>query len=445
MKSVLEFEKKYRDILEDMEEWIYLRFNVGLYLKNRDNIKKETKKFKWQDKLLLLYRVKDIFYGFKNWFGRYDYIFISNSSQRKEIEGEAYHTQFDYIIESLGADKSLLIEEPTPSHFQNSYTENIVSYSMFALLSRFIPIKGVDFQEIDKLKELFSSENITINIKAILKDHREKFTLSKWLLKLYRPKILFISCGYCKIDIVKSAKELNILVVEVQHGVVNEVHFGYTSPLLSLEKHYPDIFLSWGMREMKINNFLTPKVTPIGSYYLEYIKESFQKNRKLSDIIEPYSLVIGVTMQDEDWEFYTLCDVLEDLAQQFTSVVFVIIPRRRDEFHFKEKNIIVWRETDCYQTIMHCDMHLTLYSTCAIEVPSLNVPNLLLNHNNMAQIYYGDVLSSENTTIGDINLLKERIESFSQLKSDKIAQTNSESFVNGYRKNIEKIVKREFI
>ena len=445
MKSVLEFEETHKEILEDVEEWVYLRFNVGLYLKNRDNLKKTIKKIKWKDKLKYLYRVKNIFYGFRNWFGKYEYIFVSDSSQRKEIKGTLYHTQFDYIIEHLGVNNSLLIEEPNPSHFHNSYTKKIVSYSMFAFLSRFIPVKISDFKEKNRVKKLFHSENIMLNIDAILKNHIQKFIFSKWLLKIYRPKVLFISCGYCKIDIVKSAKELNILVVEVQHGVVNEAHFGYCSSLLSLQKHYPDTFLSWGMREMKIKNFLIPKVYPVGSYYLEYIKENFKKNKKLNSIIESYRLVIGVTMQDEDWEFYTLCDVLKDLAQQFTDVIFIVIPRRREEFNFKENNIVVWKETDCYQTIMHCDIHLTLYSTCAIEVPSLDIPNLLLNHNNMAQIYYGDVLSSANTTIVDVGLLKDKIIEFLGVKLGRISNTNKESFVDEYRENIAKIFKKRLI
>jgi len=141
-ENVLELEKYYKDILENIEEWAYIRLKVGFFLKNRNNkkikIKNNSIAEKFKKVVSILLKIKDMFYGFKNWFGKYDYLFFSYSEQRKLINGRYKNKAMDDLIDKELEKKSLLIEAKNSKRFKKIYTKYVVGEEIIYFFSKII-------------------------------------------------------------------------------------------------------------------------------------------------------------------------------------------------------------------------------------------------------------------------------------------------------------------
>ena len=446
MDNIFEFEKKYKDILEDIEEWAYLRIPVAFYLKNKENkkhkeeIKKISKIRKILNKIKKFKKIKNIFYGFKNWFGKYDYLFFSDSGERRFIKNSYMDKIADDIIKRIGKEKVLLIETPNSIHYKNIFTKKIVSHLFLNFLAKLIHVLIYVRQEnIKKLKKILNLENINLNLLFLKKMFFSKYVIYKLLLTIYKPKAIFINCAYCNISLIKAAKELGIKTIEVQHGVISKYHFGYNSNIVINNDYLPDILLSFGET---VETNLVKTIFPIGSFYLDYLKNNFKSDEKLTLLINNYKIVIGISMQDQEWERKALFDFLIPIAKERKDILFLIIPRKRKDFPQFPTNIIIYDELDCYNTIMHCDIHLTLYSSCALEAPTLGIPNILINYKDFANKYYKDTLSSYHTKIVNnkeefLNILEQLL----KLNKRKIIENNKNVFADNYEKRINNFLK----
>ena len=379
--TLLEFEKKYKDKLENIEEWNYLRIQVGFYLKNQNNKLYDTKNkknnfFNRLSKIILL--LKNSFFGFKNWFGKYDYIFISDSSERKLINGYYFDKFFDDIIDKLNNKKNLLIENPIRKHYKNTYTKYIVSLKLLSILTKLIPTLNNKIPQ--ELKKAVNSLNTNISeLERKLKNYKKEYVLYKFILKIYSPKIIFINCYYCNLSFVKAAKDLNIKVIEIQHGVISKEHFGYIS-YLSLDKTFiPDEILVW--QKIDYENFLISKQNILGHFYLNYLSNL--------EINKYEGVNIAVTIQDQDWEFFALIDFIKEMADSYKDISFYLIPRRRNDFPNLPENVKIIKD-DCYITLLKCQYHMSIYSSCVIEAGYFNMPSILLDINGYASKYFGE-------------------------------------------------------
>jgi len=224
--NIFEFEKKYKNILANIEEWAYIRIKVGYFFKNRLE-KNKTKSSLTQKIVLFVYSVslfvKNMFYGLKYWFRKYDYLFFSDSSQRKKINNLYYHRFFDETAKYVK--NILLIERPASNHYKNIpsksnvVSENLLTFIM-GLCVPFVFIILRNKRE-NPLIELLKVEKIDINyFKEYIKFH-SRYYVYKLLLKIYKPKKVFLTCYYCYLPLVKACNDLNIEVIEYQHGVIS--------------------------------------------------------------------------------------------------------------------------------------------------------------------------------------------------------------------------------
>jgi len=100
------------------------------------------------------------------------------------------------------------------------------------------------------------------------------FIIGKWFVKLIlkwtNPEIVYLVDAYSKRHFITiAAKELNIKVVELQHGIISDYHLGYAFPEAEKEKYYflPDTFRGWGKEWCKAEN---------AWYNCSYISSSFE-------------------------------------------------------------------------------------------------------------------------------------------------------------------------
>src|SRR5690606_25309968 len=137
------------------------------------------------------------------------------------------------------------------------------------------------------------------------------------------------------------------------------------------------------------NFFIDPKnVRPVGSFIIDKTNSDFEMDSKMADLKSGYELSVAFTSQDayED----AIIPFLKEMATIAPEILFILIPRsggaeNYDLKAFKNIRFVNWLNT--YQIIKNCDVHSTLTSTCAIEAPSLGVPNILLDIDGKATAY----------------------------------------------------------
>ena len=124
--------------------------------------------------------------------------------------------------------------------------------------------------------------------------------------------------------------------------------------------------------------------------------------------------------------------------------LFFLKPRKLPLSHYHEKyvfpkNIIFIDTVNIYELIIQTDFHITIYSTCAIEAPSLGKKNILFNIDGKAKEYLGETLKNDVTTV-----YVDTIEEFNKvilnvdapsLKS--IFEAHKDVLYSGYTKNMD--------
>ena len=98
---------------------------------------------------------------------------------------------------------------------------------------------------------------------------------------------------------------------------------------------------------------------------------------------------------------------------------------------------------DVYETILHSDIHVTAYSSCALEAPALGVPNVLVNIENKAYEYYRDILSDKTTSY--VSTTDEFIKLVSNLpmeSAENIQSYHKDVMKPNYEQNIDAFLKK---
>jgi len=442
MKTLYEIEERYKKELESIEEWAYLRSYYRHALATKD-IQSKVKSRK-------LKIIKEIFFGFFSWFRSYNYFIFSDTNERKMVDDKWFDKSVDYIIKVLGQDRGLLIEEPNPNYFEKKelYTKHISSrrlLDVLALIIARIMRKNIYYSVLNKINEEY---NVFIDYEKQINLFNARYILHKCLFKTYKIEFIIVNCYYSRQYVVKVANDLNLETIEVQHGVITKENDAYNS-LIKLDKSYfPNYLLSFGdseKNELANNGLINKEIFPVGSFYLDYLKSSFHKNVNLESITQKYKKVVGVSLQKGSEEL--MLKFIIELASKSENILYIIIPRffnpKSCSQYVFPKNTLFYPSLDCYQVIMHCDYHCTFYSACTIEVPSLGIPNILVDFDGRAASIYAN-LEGKTTFIvkTEQEFLNKVIEDIS-LDID-IVGNNSFYIKTNYSSNIEKIVKKIF-
>jgi hypothetical protein len=182
-------------------------------------------------------------------------------------------------------------------------------------------------------------------------------------------------------------------------------------------------------------------IVPLGSFLIDHYK--FIKNDTILNLKNSFKLLICVTLQ---WT--VINSVVEYIINQSKSnedICFILIPRTKgdlDEFNIDYSNVKVFPNINTYEIITNCDFHLTCYSTCAIEAPSLGTKNIFLNYGNFSSLYYSDYIKNKefNAVISitdDIKTLNEFLKPYTK---NKVAEQNDDYIYNNYDVNLKKML-----
>ena len=431
--TILDIEEKFGEELSRLESWAFLR--------NYYQDQLSEKSYNTGEKG----RIKELFstiYGRIHSMEKVRYIFLSDSGERRRINDYYYGTRTEPLLEELGSDFSLLIETPFPVHFpvNKVKTRNIISRRYLDFWSLLFKKVWIPWR-IELLENINNFIGKRIDYNEIMALYRGRYIAYKNFFSNFKLKALFVSCYYCHPFAIEAFKELGgKLVVEIQHGVVGYQHYAYHTHVELNKKFLPDYFFSFGLAEKDFfahNGVIDPeRVIPVGSYYVDWL--NFVGSDEIIEGRNNYKKLVGVSLQapiEEDVITFVI-----EAARRLKDVLFVLVPRVAREYHgFSFPSNVIVKYEDCYKIVMKCDFHLTAYSTCAIEMPSLGVPNILFDIGGMAKKYYRDILSPETSIyVNGVEELVRIIKSVKFPSPEKLKKLNAYNIIPDCQKNLKK-------
>lgn len=460
LKEVLkEIEEKYPvdTILVNGEQvWPYLRMTYQFQYDN----KAFSQKGGWPLSPSLsflgkLKRLLNIPYGMKNWLGKYDYIAISYTNERRLINGKYFNRLLDPVIDELGRGKVLCIDIPAPSlhPIGSVYTNKVVCYDLLEVLAMIIKmftLRRYKIQSESILRDINKEHDLSVDYLKVIKRFYARRMVFSLLFRMTKPKVVLLSCYYGLLEsAIEAAKDSGAKVIEFQHGVIGREHPAYNVYAELNKGCFPDYLAVFGKRELETFDnprFIEPEnVYPVGSFYIEYTRKNYKPESNLVKQLRNYKKSVAVTL---DW-------IMEKHAIEFVcqaanldkTIFYLLVPRRPQEKHYSTlnlpDNVTVIKDKNFYELMMYVDFHSTVYSTCALEAPSLGVQNILINIDDLSRQYYGTVLNDSRIThYADtpqefVNVAS----SFEKLDRDTIVKLSEDLIAVDYERNIQELLR----
>ena len=311
---------------------------------------------------------------------------IYSSTERTE-KGRLENVYIEHLVKEL-AEKNVpyhVIIGYSPKIYQISFSRNIST--MDAFKSYFRDHEKLRIKEtrseltpefIEKVKHIetriFEIFGVKIELLKLFIDKSitfiEKYIYFKKLFKEKEVKELYIVCSYTNYEIIKAAKDLNITVIELQHGVMEKYLIGYYYPYSKNPEYLPDKFYSFGEYWSQNGSIPVDKenIVNYGFHCIRNAKKKYENTKKIENQILVLSqwTVRGGLLQ-------LILDNIEKL--QDYQIILKLHPREQhlinvDPYLLQLKNypnIIISKNQPLYKLLASSNYVIGVYSTAIYE------------------------------------------------------------------------------
>lgn len=200
-----------------------------------------------------------------------------------DIYCDLIHAKCDH--DYLHLEKPYMLEHYRPARTGNLRYLDLIKYG--GNLQRVLGISepNLSNEDVELLQdvsttiesEFDASIDIVDEVIQTLHVRRTELGLYKSLLQKIDPELLVIVVSYVYETLIEASKELNIPVVELQHGVIYDQHLGYSYSDSKEKFMFPDYFLTFGEFWNESVEYPIPedRVISVGYPYLENSKEKY--------------------------------------------------------------------------------------------------------------------------------------------------------------------------
>ena len=297
------FEAKYNLLdleIDGVKAWQFRRMALYYFLSEKTGLLEQAHvRLTFIDKFLSLFMlIKNSFLCNPFFLKQTDVIIFPH--ERSKLVNNEYIDIYTHYLKNELNEKNISYAEMERPFLAKHIRKNVLNKSyldFIVLLSGvfqfFIPVKVTNDHKVlfNKLNQdikndlgvYFDSEKVLVNA---VKRFKINYYLYSLLLKKLNPEKINIIIAYAHGDVVKAAKDLGIIVNELQHGTFSKYHLGYSFPDRKKELDYfPDNLLVW-------NNYWKEIITlPIQKeniqikpfQYLEKEKVKYLNNKKINN------------------------------------------------------------------------------------------------------------------------------------------------------------------
>ncbi|MFC1868754.1 hypothetical protein ACFL0H_11565 [Thermodesulfobacteriota bacterium] len=303
--------------------------------------------------------------------------YLCDDLETKNVSYKTY--QSNYLFDMLSSNKNGV-----------KHLDFIFIFSK--LISKFINVKIVD-QDIKRIKNLKNQFEVIFGIKMDLlpvfiqeiKTFKSKYPFYYTLFRIKRAKKAYIINSCHKAPLIKAAKDNNMIVVELQHGLMAKEsiiqHFPNTIED-SLE-YFPHIFYIWKNLNMNTSKLplSIPNIVPFKNKHLQYTKNKYR------NIVRNENQILVVSQPKLSKRILKfLLNNLDDLNG--FNVIYKLHPTEEQYFYIyhninqlEEYNnlIIVDNKCSIYKLFAESKYVIGVYSAALFEACYFGCEVLLLN------------------------------------------------------------------
>lgn len=263
-EKLFEIEKEldlFNQQIQGIYFWKLVRFEVYRKILIKLNLISVNKssKLSFSKKIVRVFNLIKNSYYYPSYNKKVDSIILENPRKIKDENGKYYDPYTKYFIDEISEKNinfeivdlgmgDIHYEEPDS---KRKFADNFYFDVIYRL---FMQKPKINKKEKEYLEELNSRLNISFNMKidltSIVLNKIFLFNLDYqkyyFLFKQKKNKELYLVCSYGKEGIIKAAKDLNIKVIEFQHGTMTKYHMGYSCPNNISIPYFPDEILLFG-------------------------------------------------------------------------------------------------------------------------------------------------------------------------------------------------------
>ncbi len=216
--------------------------------------------------------------------GEHDFLFFGHSRRKLEDDGYWWDIYCDPIHEhgdlnDVHFESHYLLSHRTPAKTDNLRYFELIQFT--GTLQQKLGLRKPNIPEeiINRLREaeMAIHEQFDADVDLVTKVrnnlHARKATLPLYerLLERIDPKVVVVVVSYGNETLIEACKRKGVPVVELQHGVIYDSHYGYSYPEDETKYAFPDYLLTFGKFWNENVRIPLPDdhVIPVGYPYLE--------------------------------------------------------------------------------------------------------------------------------------------------------------------------------
>ena len=286
--------KKVHSVVKEIDDFFYhtryvhaylsFRFKIYHLINLQHNHRRPRKRRNYICLKTLKYCVVNLL--FLPYFIKKKYVLFIEHTTRKNLDSSISDDIFLNSYKLYYKKRGFKIISLTNSFRLSSSSEFVVMriyYDIFLYFCSLIPLRSKNFNIIRAL------ENITSINSRILKRLTSRYYLSIEILSrffnFYKPEALFTVEYYNSNNLILSAiNKLDINTYEVQHGIINNHHYGYNFPYSIKSDSLPNYILFWGrfwIDNLNYKQNFIPKL----SFFEFFIKQKICNKMRYRDSI----------------------------------------------------------------------------------------------------------------------------------------------------------------
>jgi len=218
-------------------------------------------------------------------------ILVWGHQRRKQLEdGYWWDIYTDPIYQNLSLDKLHVEERHLGEHLRPARTAGVRHIEFIRSVAdvwrklgrRTAKVPDAELEAVRDLESTINREfdvefNLTYRAQRIVAIEAPLQRLYRRLLHRVNPNLVLVVVSYGKEPFTMACKQLDIPVVELQHGIIHPHHLGYSYPGERSKESFPDYLLVWGEFWLDYTEFpiSDERIIPVGYPYLDQQIEQY--------------------------------------------------------------------------------------------------------------------------------------------------------------------------
>ncbi|WP_405097348.1 hypothetical protein [Oceanobacillus sp. FSL H7-0719] len=315
---------------------------------------------------------------------------VKNNGKFIDIYTEAFITDMNlndfFVLEYpyLGKHYSDL------SDANRSYMDFFYIYTLYMIPLKLFKFTQEDLQIIFKIEEILKDAfGVKIQLRKLIYKRiltfELKYSFFNMLIKRKKLKKVFLVVSYTNFPLVAAAKDNNIVVSEIQHGVITDYHFAYNfgNPSIKL-KYFPDKLLTFGEYWGKTEKF--PQQAKVVVNGFPYLNKQLEKYK---DIPKKKNQILFISQGTIGRELSRKANEIAEIMYDY-KIIYKLHPGEYDRWRkdypelvaaskLNNVEIIDSNEKNLYSLFAESEYQIGVYSTAIFEGLTLGCKTLLFN------------------------------------------------------------------